>query len=242
MAKRGKVIGISALVFGLSVVATLFILNKSSPTDDTKLGKVKQPELSALDEYLANPPVVENAPWTKSTPPHESIPNSLKQFTSGETELERAYAIGFLAYTAEQMARVPETKEAAKEVLEKWVMPNLNLTKLLPKTSAYDWENTILAARHAHKSLGNQEANRACLALLRDEGTKQDDREKAIYLLAYDFALSHQYQEGIETFNTLPEDSRWADQRPRINEIWRKKQVEEEKAKQQPQDEQKAKP
>lgn len=242
MVTRGKVFGISALIIVIAVVGTLIVLNKPLPTDDAETVKVMQPKLSALDEYLANPPAVENAPWAKSTPPNESIPNNIKRLASGDTEVTRAIAIGSLAFTASQMSGVTETQDAAKEVLEKWVMPNLSLTKILPETNPYCWQDTLLRARTAYRSLGNQTANRACLALLRDEGIEQDDREMAIYLLAYDYMQSKEYEQAINTFQTLPTDSRWADQRPRITELWMKKQADEEKAKQPVQDPQVPKP
>ena len=239
MNASSKVIGVSALVTVLAAVTTLVVLNKPLPVLHTEQ-KPAPPKLSALEEYLANPPVVVDAPWAKSTPPHESIPNSLKQFTSGDTEHKRAVAIGFLAYTADQMARVPETQDAAKEVLEKWVIPNIDMTKMLPHTSGYRWKNTVSSVGWTYKNLGNQAASRAYFALICYEGKTQDDREQAVYHLAYDFIKSQEYQEAIDTYNTLPADSRWADQRPRIIEIWKNKLAEKEKAEQQTQDQQKS--
>lgn len=185
-----------------------------------------------LDDYLNNPPHVVNPPWGFVDPPSVTIPIYLKEFSEAKTDEDKARPIGQLVFLALQMSNVPELRPAVAELLEKHIMPNLDHTKVLHKTNAFSWHHSILYCKQTYGRLGDHEAVRRCLNTFHQGSPLVEDKEMALYLLAYHDAGLGNYNEAIATINLLPSESKWANHRPTLIEGWKNMQTKaEEKAK-----------
>lgn len=186
----------------------------------------------AVDDYLASKEVVTHPSWVEGATPKEMIPVKRIQLKNGPANRDRGIAVANLAIAADNLSKVPKTQNAAKELLQKEVMPNLHFCKEVEETSACSWTNTLIGMTRTLRSLKDREGEESCLRLLENEAPLKDDREMAIYLSAYCYAKYGEYSRAIETYNRLPEESKWSNHRAKTINYWKVQQKkEEEKAK-----------
>lgn len=176
-----------------------------------------------LDDFLANPPEIENPPWGKMTPPHESIPVCLKLFKEAKTDRDRGLAIGGLAFVARLMIIHPESREAATDIFVRWVVPNMEFTRNVEKTESGSWKNTIIRVVESYQISGNTEGEKAALEMLFDGAEDEDTKEMATYLLSYHQANTGDYASALKTVQFLPATSKWANERPKMVKDWTNK-------------------
>jgi hypothetical protein len=189
----------------------------------------------SLEDYLANPPKIENPLWGEMTPPHESIPVCLRLYKEAQTDRDRGLAIGGLAFVARLMIMHPESRDAATDIFVRWVVPNIAFTRSVDKTESCSWKNTIIRVVESYKISGNSEGEKAALELLYDGAEDEDTEEMAIYLIAYHQANTGDFDTAIKTIEFLPSSSKWANERANMVKNWtKKKQIERENAKKKP--------
>ncbi len=177
-------------------------------------------QAGALDDYLAKPPCLAKAPWSEDRAPERVIPRYLQRMHDGPEPIDRAAAIGDLTLTAREMAEVPPARAAAVELLEKHILPNLEMTRQAPETSFCSWRRTVIGCKNAYLRLGMREAADRCLTLLEQGSPREDDRHMVIYQRAYQFANDRHYPEAIALLNQLPADSPWCAQREKLIKLW----------------------
>lgn len=115
----------------------------------------------ALEDYLSDPPVVGDAPWYNTTLPEDFIPPHLKTLgDEGATDRQRGIAVANLTFIASQMAEFKESKAAANELMNRYVMPNLYFTKSVEPSNSCSWRQTLIAAGTVYQALGDLQARR----------------------------------------------------------------------------------
>lgn len=176
----------------------------------------------AIEDLIAKPPVIENPPWAGCDPPEVEIPKELRRMEEGPEPVDRAVAIGSLVLIARELAEFPQTKAAAAELLDRHIIPNLDLAKAADETAFCSWRRTVIGCKNAYQKLGDRGRVDALLTLLEKESPRQDDREMVLYLRAYQHAEDKNYALAIETINRLPEESHWTAQRPVLVQRWQR--------------------
>jgi len=174
-----------------------------------------------LEDYLAKP--VAEVNWEQGEdPPQITVLRYQRMFRKSEKDWERGAAIGNLSVIALDMARKPEARAAGRELLDTWVIPNLEATKVFDNTHSVGWRHCLLRAKQTYKLCGDVEAVKACLKTLHDVNPREGDKDLAIYLLAYEQAGEGNHKEAIKTLNYLKEDSPYARNRKQLIRIWTK--------------------
>lgn len=174
-----------------------------------------------LEDYLAKPAA--GVKWEPGgDPPQITVPRYQRMFREAEKDWQKGAAIGNLSVIALRMAQQPESRDAGRELLETWVLPNLEATKVFDNTHTVGWRHSLLRAKQTYKLCGDPEAEKAFLAKLYQANTKEGDKDLAVYLLAYQQAGQGKHQEAIKTLNFLKEDSPYARNREQLIRIWTK--------------------
>ncbi len=187
-----------------------------------------------LDDYLTNRTVIKDAPWGHNDPPFVTIPKYLKEFSEAKTDEDKAHQVGRLVFLVRLMSDVPELRPAVAEMLEKHIMPNLDYTKVYDKTNTYGWRLSLLSIKHTYQKLGDHQAVRKCLNTLYLESSLPNDKEMALYLLAYHDVGLGNFTEAIDFINLLPAKSKWANDRAILIKEWTKMKIQAEKKATQP--------
>lgn len=183
-----------------------------------------------LEDYLTKPPAIEMPPWREDEAPEKMIPIYQQRFNDEKSPSRaKGIALANLAYIARQMSQVESARLAAADLLERIVMPNLDYTRKVEPTNACSWRQTLMSCKNTYQNLGNSKAAQKCLILFRDEIQSPDDKDLAIYLLAYEYAKTEEYQTSIETIQSLAPDSRFAKDRQKLINYWSKKKIEAER-------------
>lgn len=174
-----------------------------------------------LEEYLAKP--VAEVKWPLGgDPPQITVPRYQRMFREAQEDWEKGAAIGNLSVIALRMALQPESRAAGRVLLETWVLPNLEATKVLDNTHTVGWRHSLLRAKQTYKLCGDHEAEKAFLAKIYQANAREGDKDLAVYLLAYQQAGLGNHQEAIKTLNFLDEDSPYARNRKQLIRIWTK--------------------
>lgn len=175
----------------------------------------------SLQDYLAKP--VAEVRWAPGgDPPQITVPHYQRMFREAEKDWQKGAAIGNLSVIALRMAQQPESRDAGRELLETWVLPHLEATKVFDDTHTVGWRHSLLRAKQTYKLCGDHEAEKAFLAKLYQANAKEGDKDLAVYLLAYQQAGQGRHQEAIKTLNFLKEDSPYARNRKQLIRIWTK--------------------
>ena len=182
-----------------------------------------------LDDYLTNRTVIKDAPWGHNDPPFVTIPIYLKEFSEAKTDQVKAQQVGRLVFLALQMSNIPELRPTVAEMLEKHIMPNIEYTKVYDNTNTYCWRRSILNCNQTYQRLGDHQAVRKCLNTLYLESPLPNDKEMALYLLAYHDVSLENFAEAVDTINLLPAESKWAAHRPMLIREWTKMKIQAEK-------------
>lgn len=183
----------------------------------------------ALDDYLTNRTVFKDAPWGHNDPPFVTIPIYLKEFSEAKTDQVKAHQVGRLVFLALLMSNIPELRPAVAEMLEKHIMPNIEYTKVYDRTNTYSWHHSILDCKQTYQRLGDHQAVKKCLNTFYLESPLPNDKEMALYLLAYHDVSLKNYAEAVDTINLLPAESKWAAHRPMLIREWTKMKIQAEK-------------
>jgi tetratricopeptide (TPR) repeat protein len=183
-----------------------------------------------LEDYLANPPVVDNPPWFAHETPEKMIPIYRQRFDDKNAkDREKGIAIANLAIIAGQMSGVDLARPAAADLLERIVMPNLDYTLAVEKTNACSWRQMVMTCANTYRNLGKFKESQNCLILFRDQIKNPDDKDMAIYLLAYEYAKTEEYQTSIDTIMSIATESRFANDRQKLVKYWTNKKAEKER-------------
>lgn len=174
-----------------------------------------------LADYLAKPAA--EVKWdSPGDPPQISVPHYQRMFRESDKDWKKGKAIGNLSVLALRMAQIPESRAAGRELLDTWVIPNLEATKVFDNTFSVGWRHSLLRAKQTYKLCGDLKREKECLAQLYKAEMKEGDKDLAVYLLAYQQAGQGDYQGAIKTINFLAEDSRYARNRKQLVRIWTK--------------------
>lgn len=133
-----------------------------------------------------------------------------------------------LAFIARQMAGFEESRAAADELMNHYVMPNLHFTKSVESTNACSWRQTVLTAANIYKSLGDHDKHRQCLDLIAEADERAGDQDMILYLLAFEEVRQERYTQAIATLAQIPADSKWANSREKLTNLWTQKQAEKQ--------------
>ncbi|WP_411826112.1 hypothetical protein [Luteolibacter sp. AS25] len=179
-----------------------------------------------IENYIENPPEIENPPWEGSAPPEISIPLYQARLRDSSSDRDRGFAVANLAFIARQMADIPEYQEVAKQLADQYIMPNLDFTKPIEETNFASWRRTVLSCKNIYERIGDHEAERKCLELFYRANKKPDDRELALHLLAYQQVRLGNYKKAIKTIKHIPEESKWSNNREKLIKAWTNEMLE----------------
>lgn len=177
---------------------------------------------SDLEAFIANPPSIENAPWGKEDAPSKQIPLYQLRLLSGKTDQEKGIAVANLAFIARRMSHHTLAQPASHELLEKWVMPNMEYTRGFRLSSACSWRKVMLHCITAYGELSDREKEEACMKQFYEANYQNGDRDLMVYMLAYQQARHGDYQHAMKTLDFLKEGCKWAAHRKKLKRAWTK--------------------
>lgn len=184
-----------------------------------------------MDAYLAHPVPIKDSSWKKYPQPDVVIPDHLRQLADGPTDYDRGLAVGQLVFSILSLSTEKQAHPAARDLMEKIVMPNLAYTKLIEEQSVWSWQSTILFCARVYQRLGDAAAEQRCLVMLQREGPQPEGREMGTYMLAYWHVAQQDYPSAIATIKSLPPASIWANNRAGLIAEWKKHQAQKEQKK-----------
>jgi len=181
-----------------------------------------------LEEYLAHPPPVDNAPWRFGEEPWNAIPKWSKQFNEGKTDRDKAIAIGNLVMTAERMATFPKAREATIQLMDQMVMPNIEVTKRVDITLFCAWRGIMVHCASVYKNLGKFESQRDCLERYVLESDIPRDKNYGFFRLAQCLADQENYSEALQVIARYQCDGDPPNSKDFYTSLWEKKMKEKD--------------
>jgi hypothetical protein len=121
------------------------------------------------------------------------------------------------------MTNFPDAHAAALELMDKHVIPNLEVTKKVDISLFCSWRGIVLHCADFYKKLGKPEQVRSCLEMYILAADIPHDRNFGIYRLANHFADQEQYGDAIRTMENILDEEKMSTEAKFKIALWQKK-------------------
>lgn len=153
---------------------------------------------SALSDFLEGRIAPEVSEFGQTRMTRKDVAAWMERARMARQPKDRGVAIANLQNCAWILLSIPETKPAAIELLDQWVMPNVTWLRGLPRNSACSYENVVFGAYACYRQAGDSRGERRVLELLSTQAREPGLRDLAILRLAAIRAAEGKLREAIE--------------------------------------------